>query len=312
MERKLTFKEKQLLKFKEQKKKATKHVFITLGIVIVLLTALIILRNPVQAQVTKDQDNVFTASFVGNMNFTGNVEKVAQAHGYSYLFENVKPYLSSSDYVTGNVGQPVANQKAIQALQNANFTLLNGANEVSYVEKNGVKIANLAFTDPSEGKSKVSTMLPLIKEAKTRANLVFVYMDWGKEYSSEPSPRMKDLAKAMSEAGADVIIGNNTHVLSSVDVYQNTVILYGLGNFISDEGWTKTRDSVLAQYQVNNAGQVKVELVPLRMRDSRPEQIGTMGWFHKQKILKELTKYSTNPQGWTIENNKLVFKFQKF
>ena len=309
MERKLTVKEKLLLKSKEQKKKNTKQVFIALGIVVILLSTLLILRNPVQAKVTKDPNTTFTATFVGNMNFGKNVEKITKTHGYYYLFKNVQPYLSASDYVSGHYKPLAVTKNTMQGLKNANFTISNPvADQISYTEKNGLKIATLTLGDVP---GKLDSMLSLVKEAKGNANLVFVHMNWGKTFASEPSPRMKDLAKALSNAGADVIVGNTSHVLSSVDVYNNTVILYGLGNFISSEGWTKTKESVLAQYHLSKTGEVKVELLPLRISDSHPDLIGPMGGFYQQKIFNQLTRYSTNPKAWRVENNTLVFKFQK-
>lgn len=308
MEKKLTLKEKTLLKAKEQKKKATKQVFIGLGIVVILLSTLLALRNPVQAQITKDPSNLLTATFVGDMNFDGNVKKITKIHGHTYLFKNVQPYLSASDFVSGHYNPLAITDDTMQGLKRGNFTLSNSAGEIAYIEKNGIKIATLSFVD---GSDTLERILPLVQEGKTNADLIFVHMDWDRTFASEPTPRMKDLAQAISNAGADVIIGNTSHVLSSVDVYNNTVIFYGLGNFISSEGWTKTKESVLAQYHISNTGQVKVELVPLRIQDSHPQLIGPMGWFYEQKIFKELTKHSTNPEAWIIEDNKLVFKFQK-
>lgn len=308
MERKLTLKEKLLLKSKEQKKKATKHVFIALGIVVILLSTLLALRNPVQAQITKDPNNLLTATFVGDMNFDGNVKKITKTHGHPYLFKNVQPYLSASDFVSGHYNPLAITDDTMQGLKRGNFTLSNSAGEIAYIEKNGMKIATLSFVDGSDTLEKI---LPLVQEGKTNADLIFVHMDWDRTFASEPTPRMKDLAQAISNAGADVIIGNTSHVLSSVDVYNNTVIFYGLGNFISSEGWTKTKESVLAQYHISNTGQVKVELVPLRIQDSHPQLIGPMGWFYEQKIFKQLTKHSTSPETWRVENNTLVFKFQK-
>lgn len=397
MERKLTFKEKLLAITKRQKKKANKHSIIFLLVSVVLLGLLMMLPTPQATQATKDSDTRFTASFVGDMLFGRYVEEVTKHNGYDFLFENVKPYLLASDYVTGNFEQAVtkketykpkdkpivfqASSDSVKALKKANFTVINVANNhfmdynlnglrdsfsafnkynlplvgavkeplvgedskqpgdvyisyygqqinlsklvstISYVNKNGLKVATLGFTDdfrsgfratterPGVLPANVEIMLPLIKEAKSKADLVFVHMHWGVEYDMEPSKRMKDLAKVISDAGADVIIGHHTHVLSSVDVYNNTIIFYGLGNFIFDQGWSRTKDSVIAQYHVSNNGQVKVELVPLRIREARPQQIGTLGQFYRLKVFRELTKYTSNKQDWVVENGKLVYSF---
>ncbi|MDV2888364.1 CapA family protein, partial [Alkalihalophilus pseudofirmus] len=74
--------------------------------------------------------------------------------------------------------------------------------------------------------------IPMIAEASKKADLVLVHVHWGQEYDNEPNDRQKDLAKAIADAGADVIIGAHPHVLEPIEVYNGTVIFYSLGNFV--------------------------------------------------------------------------------
>lgn len=194
---------------------------------------------------------------------------------------------------------------------------------ISYIDKNGLKIATLGFTDvyvkgftATTGRSGVLPMnpelvLPLVKEASLNADLVFVHIHWGQEYDNKPSPRQKEMAKAVVDAGADVIIGHHPHVLSSVEVYKDAVIFYSLGNFIFDQGWSRTRETTLVQYNVLNDGKVKVELIPMRIKEGRPQPIGKLGWYYKQKIYRQLTKDTSNKKDWNIVNDKLTYTFTK-
>lgn len=194
---------------------------------------------------------------------------------------------------------------------------------ISYTEKNGLKVATLGFTDAyakgftaTIGRSGVLPMdpeivLPLVKQASLNADLVFVHMHWGQEYDNAPSPRQKEMAKAVVDAGADVIIGHHPHVLASVEVYKDSLILYSLGNFVFDQGWSRTRETAMAQYHVLNNGKVKVELIPMRIKEAQPQPIGTSGWYYKQKIYRQLTKDTPNKNDWTIEEGKLVYTFTK-
>jgi len=397
MEKKLTFKEKLLKSTKINKKKANKQSLISLGIVIVLMAVLILTLRPPIPQVTKENNVVFTATFVGDMMFGRNVEQVTERKGVDYIFEYVKPYLNISDYITGNFENPVVNQEyqkfegkyihlstksnVVEGLKKANFSVLNIANNhmldygvgglndtfstfekygvelvgavkqnlmvaenneitpfsykgiylskdlaksaISYNEINGIKVATLGFTDAyvkgftaTTGRSGVLPMnpelvLPLVKEASLNANLVFVHLHWGQEYDNEPSPRQKEMARAVIDAGADVIIGHHPHVLSSVEIYKDAVILYSLGNFVFDQGWSRTRETALVQYNVLNNGKVKVELIPMRIKEARPQPIGKLGWYYKQKIYRQLTKDTPNKQDWIIENDKLTYTFTK-
>src|SRR5699024_11604911 len=81
---------------------------------------------------------------------------------------------------------------------------------------------------------------------------VIANVHWGIEYNKNPSKRQEDMAHAISDAGADVIVGHHPHVLSDIELYNNanneeTVIFYSLGNFIFDQGWTRTKDSAVAR-----------------------------------------------------------------
>ncbi|MEH7744303.1 CapA family protein, partial [Neobacillus drentensis] len=64
-------------------------------------------------------------------------------------------------------------------------------------------------------------------------------------------------------AGADIIIGAHPHVLEPMEVYNGTAIFYSLGNFIFDQGWSRTRDSAIVQYHLNEDGKATFEVVPM-------------------------------------------------
>ncbi|MET1138825.1 CapA family protein, partial [Bacillus subtilis] len=84
----------------------------------------------------------------------------------------------------------------------------------------------------------------------------------------------KDLAKAIADAGADVIIGAHPHVLEPIEVYNGTVIFYSLGNFVFDQGWSSTRDSALVQFYLMIDGKGLFEVTPLYIREATPTPLG--------------------------------------
>src|SRR5690625_7280917 len=92
----------------------------------------------------------------------------------------------------------------------------------------------------------------------------------------------------MVDVGADAIIGHHAHVLSEVEQYKNGVIFYGLGNFIFDQGWSRTKDSALVQYDLLSDGTGRFEIVPLRISGAQPYP--TKNKYHQMKIRKQLTR----------------------
>ena len=75
-----------------------------------------------------------------------------------------------------------------------------------------------------------------IKESKDFGNdFTLVIMHWGNEYQTEPSSFQKNLAKKISDWGADVIIGSHPHVVQPTEMIGDTLVIYSMGNYVSDQ-----------------------------------------------------------------------------
>lgn len=60
---------------------------------------------------------------------------------------------------------------------------------------------------------------------------VIAYPHWGKNYAWRTEAQA-DQARALIDAGADMVIGHHGHTLQEVELYQDKWILYGIGNFM--------------------------------------------------------------------------------
>jgi poly-gamma-glutamate synthesis protein (capsule biosynthesis protein) len=65
-----------------------------------------------------------------------------------------------------------------------------------------------------------------------RVDVVIVYMHWGIQGSSTPSPVQLKVMKALSAAGADIVVGTHPHVLQGAGFYGSTLVGYSTGNFV--------------------------------------------------------------------------------
>jgi poly-gamma-glutamate capsule biosynthesis protein CapA/YwtB (metallophosphatase superfamily) len=136
------------------------------------------------------------------------------------------------------------------------------------LEKNGIKVGWLGMTRwlnggrnpekegdphvaffPYPGESLGATgfdesaVLDAIKAARTQCDLLVISIHWGVEYATAPNAKDIDIAHDMLEAGASAVIGHHPHVLQPIETYlthdeRNTVIVYSLGNFISNQSRT--------------------------------------------------------------------------
>jgi len=202
---------------------------------------------------------------------------------------------------------------------------IDSATRVSYETVNGIKIAVLGFSDvipkdfrARENRSGIAPADPdvffkTVAKANNNADLVLVHMHWGLEYDSGFHPRQRDIGHALIDAGADIVIGHHPHVLEPVEVYRNGIIFYSLGNFVFDQGWSRTKESVLVQYKLMKDGQARIELHPIMIREGQPRPVtGWTGWYRREKIWTQVTKeamYSDEwNQAWKREGDAIVRK----
>jgi poly-gamma-glutamate synthesis protein (capsule biosynthesis protein) len=71
-----------------------------------------------------------------------------------------------------------------------------------------------------------------VRTAAAKADVVVVYLHWGTDYTSCPNRLQVQTAKALAEAGADVVVGTHAHQLQGAGWLGDTYVDYGLGNFV--------------------------------------------------------------------------------
>lgn len=132
---------------------------------------------------------------------------------------------------------------------------------------NGIKIGFLNYTygtngiQPREGmevayidKDKIKKEIQAAR--KNGAELICVTIHWGIEYVLHENAAQRDLADFLVKEGADLIIGGHPHVVQPMKVVRNekenkdVLIVYSLGNFISNMKTTDTRGGALVKVRV--------------------------------------------------------------
>ena len=75
-------------------------------------------------------------------------------------------------------------------------------------------------------------LLDAVRVADRGADVVVVYLHWGQEGRGCPTAMQRSAARALADAGADVVLGSHAHVLLGSGWLGDTYIGYGLGNFL--------------------------------------------------------------------------------
>ena len=100
------------------------------------------------------------------------------------------------------------------------------------------------------------------------ADLVIVYPHWGTEYDPTPFPAQQALARAVIDAGADMIIGNHAHWVGAMEVYKGHPIWYALGNFVFDQVWSEpTEEGLILELTFSGSKLVQARMHPTLILD---------------------------------------------
>lgn len=132
-------------------------------------------------------------------------------------------------------------------------------NEGVVLERKGVRFGFLAYTfDQRNGNyldddQRVAMLHPQsaavdVKNLKSRCDVVIVSMHAGWEYHTKPNAEQVRFARAMIDAGADIVAGHHPHVYQHPERYKHGVIFYSLGNLVFDQAERKgVRQGVIAE-----------------------------------------------------------------
>jgi gamma-polyglutamate biosynthesis protein CapA len=102
------------------------------------------------------------------------------------------------------------------------------------------------------------------------ADVVVVFPHWGRELVSEPQESQRRLARALIDAGADLVVGHGAHKLQPVERYGGGLIAYSLGNLLFDMGAPGTQETAVLEVALVREGERwavgQHALLPLRIR----------------------------------------------
>lgn len=112
-------------------------------------------------------------------------------------------------------------------------------------EVNGISYAFFAYTDWTNGLvapsgkeyllARYSNELAKqdIEKVRGQVDVVIVSMHFGDEYSLSVSSRQRGIATYLASLGVDIVIGHHPHVVEPIEMIDDTLVIYSLGNFIS-------------------------------------------------------------------------------
>ncbi len=107
-----------------------------------------------------------------------------------------------------------------------------------------------------------------IERLRPEVDLLVVMPHWGIEYTAPPEPEQVELAHAMVDAGADLIVGDHAHWAKGIEVYDGRPVFYGTGNFLFDQSWSEeTSTGIFADIVLYEDRVVQARPVPFVILD---------------------------------------------
>ena len=117
-------------------------------------------------------------------------------------------------------------------------------NTINTYEKNGIKYAFLAYTTSLNNYLTREYLVNMYSDDKVKSDidkikdsvdLIIVSMHWGEEYTNTPNYEQKRIAEYLSSLGVNLVIGHHPHVVQPIEFINDTLVIYSLGNFISNQ-----------------------------------------------------------------------------
>lgn len=146
---------------------------------------------------------------------------------------------------------------------------VSGFSRIYTTTVKGVKICSVGFTEWAYSEDQI---VKAIKSVRDDCDLLLVSVHWGEEKNYDATKTQVSLGRAMVDAGADIVIGNHSHVYGGVEKYKDKYIIYSLGNFCfggnknpSDKNCTifqQTFNVKLADGTVSDGG---INIIPARV-----------------------------------------------
>lgn len=160
-------------------------------------------------------------------------------------------------------------------------------------EINGIKYAFFSYTtwtnglETPTGKEYLNNVYNEelakndIERVKDEVDIIIVAMHWGTEYSKGISDSQVEIANYLSSLGVDIIIGSHPHVVEPIEFIGKTMVIYSLGNFISDQVGVERLTGLMVSVNIHKT--VEKDNTTISLENPEAELIYTYSATYPQK-----------------------------
>lgn len=184
-----------------------------------------------------------------------------------------------------------AGENLAQALQPVIVTL-NGVT-FGFISLGDSKMDEVVFAaedHPGIARLTEENLKAAVAAVRPQVDVLIVLPHWGSEDNAIPNWIQRNQAGQIVAAGADLVVGNHTHVVQSIQMLDGVPVFYGLGNFVFDQDWGHHRQAVILLVKFQGKRYVGYELIPTHVDgDGRVHLAGPQ---EAQEILQRIEQSS--------------------
>jgi len=212
-------------------------------------------------------------------------------HTYDYMdsgLHSTLNFLSNSKlaYSGAGINEKSALKAHQQKIKNNNFSMLG------YVGWEGSATPTQTANDDHGGAAygSMENMLSSVKKQVAKNNVTIVQYHGSQEYANSPTGVTEQRLKSSLDAGAALAIAHHPHVTQGLELYDNKLIAYSMGNFIFDQNFSATQHSFILYVWLDGEKFHRAEIVPIYVKGYKPTPATGMHRYTVMKRLKALSK----------------------
>lgn len=191
-----------------------------------------------------------------------NVATVANNHSFDFgekgfvdTLNNL--HLAGISHVGGGVNREIAYQGEVYKVKGMRIGVLG----IAKVNGGPLSIATKDRAGTTNGYDSGSTE-SAIQALRKVSDIVILLPHWGEEGSFCPRDSEVSSVRKWQSLGADIIVGSHTHTLQKVELTDNKLIAYSMGNFIFYSTKIENRTTGILKIRISPTKRISYGLQP--------------------------------------------------
>ena len=151
-------------------------------------------------------------------------------------------------------------------------------------------------------------MVQRIQEIEEQCDYVVVFVHWGIEREAYPEEYQRNLAKQYIDAGADLVVGNHSHVPQGIEYYNGVPIVYCLGNYIFNPNMVDTY-ALKVVWRVD--GSTMLQVIPVDTENyytSELDEAGTQAFYEYLESISFNVKILPDGTLMNVASEEFVYR----